>query len=350
MHKICCGVLASLLLPSAALAQAAPAAWVQFVDPTERAFALDVPQGWTAKGGIKRFSEIAVAAWLNVTSPDGTVQIFIGDPQVPTFTVPKQNQAEGTQVPAGSAEFRPAVALNYRPGFEFAKLYGPKNLAAVGCMDPALTGTQSMPDLARVQYELAKAHLQGIAIRGGFAPPQHEAGLATFTCQSGGKPMEAGVIVDTSQPAAGPGGIWGAALIAGYLTTQGQGASALASLNHMIASRQPNPQWDEAMRQKFQESLNRQNQQSDQFMAQMNRQSQDFTNMLLANGEAQQAARNASHNAFMAQMDQQSAARNAQFQNYQAQRSLNSWNFDAHIRNGNLYRDTDTGKIFEVDH
>ena len=347
MNKIRFGVLASVLLPSAALAQTAPAAWVQFVDPTERAFALDVPQGWTVKGGIKRFSELAAQPWLNATAPDGSIQIFVGDSQVPIFSVPKQNQAEGSQVPQGGGA-PPAVALNYRPGFEFAKLYGPKNLATVGCMGAALTGTQSMPDLANFQTELAKAHLQGIAIRGGFTPPQHDAGLATFTCQSGGKPMEAGVIVDTAQPV--PVGIWGASLVAGYLTTQGQGAAALASLNHMLATRQPNPQWDEAMRQKFQESVTRQNQQSDQFLAQMNRQSQDFTNMLLANGDAQQAARTASHNAFMAQMDQQSATRNAQFQNYQAQRSLNSWNFDAHIRNGNLYRNTDTGNIFEVDH
>jgi hypothetical protein len=348
LSKIWSGVLASVLLPSAALAQAAPANWVQFVDPTERAFALDVPQGWVVKGGIKRFSEISVQPWFNATSPDGTVQIFIGDPQIPVFSVPKPNQAEGTQVPPVSAEFEPGVALNYRPGFEFAKLYGPKNLAAIGCTGAALTGTQSMPDLARFQYQLAVAHLQGIAVRGGYTAPQHEAGLATFTCQSGGKTMAAGVVADTSQP--GAVGIWGVALVSGYLTSPDQAASALASLNRMLASRQPNPQWDEAMRQKLQESLTRQNQQSDQFMAQMNRQSQDFTNMLLANGDAQQAARTASHNAFMAQMDQQSATRNAQFQNYQAQRSLNSWNFDAHIRNGNLYRDTDTGTIFEVDH
>jgi hypothetical protein len=49
-------------------------------------------------------------------------------------------------------------------------------------------------------------------------------------------------------------------------------------------------------------------------------------------------------------MNQQSAQRNADFKAYEAQKDLNSWNFTAHIRNGELYRDTNTGTIFEVDH
>jgi hypothetical protein len=349
MKTIWFGVLMAALVPAAALAQSAPPAWTRFVDPTENAFAFDVPQGWAVKGGVRRVSPLIAQVWLSAVSPDGATQFFIGDPSVPGFVLPKPNQAEGTTVPSLSPRLPPGVALGYRPGAEFAKYYGPKGLAAAGCTGAALTGAQALPDLARAQYDRATEMARGVTIRGGFTPPQQEAGIATFTCQSAGRPLAAGVAADTGQPNATIG-TWTVSVIAGYLTAPGQEAWAQASLNRMLASRQFNPQWDEAMRQQLQNALTQQNQQADQAMALMQQQSQQFAAMMQAKGQSDQAALTASHNAFMNQMNQQSATRNAEFQNYQAQRSLNSWNFDAHIRNGNLYRDTDTGKIFEVDH
>jgi len=340
-------VLLALLMPAGVLAQSAPAPWTRFVDPTENAFAFDVPQGWTATGGVHRVSPLIAEISVAAISPDGMTQLFIGDPSVPGFVVPKPNQAEGTTVQSMSAQLPPGVALNYRPAAEFAKYYGPKSLAAAGCLGAVLTGTQAMPDVARAQYARSMEMMRGISVPG-FTPPPHEAGLATFTCQNRGRPLTAGVLADTTQPISI--GTWSAPVIAGYLTVPGQEGWALASLNHMLASRQFNPQWDEAMRQQLQNALAQQKQQGEQVMAMMQQQSQQFSAMMLANGEAQQAARTASHNAFMDHMNQQSAQRNADFKAYQAQRSLNSWNFDAHIRNGNLYRDTDTGNIFEVDH
>src|SRR5665213_2359081 len=118
----------------------------------------------------------------------------------------------------------------------------------------------------------------------------------------------------------------------------------------MLASRQWNPQWDQAMRDKLQEVLTQAAQKSDQMSALMMQQQQEATRQLLANGEAQQAARNANHAAFMNQMNRQSEQNNENFRNYQAQRSLNSWKFNAYIRNGELYRDTSNGQLFEVDH
>lgn len=155
------------------------------------------------------------------------------------------------------------------------------------------------------------------------------------------------MIAATSQPNTG---IWGVAVLAGYLTLPGQEAGALAMVKHMLASRQWNPQWDEAMRDQAREALNQQTQRAAQFMAQLQRQQQQWSAMLFAKSEVDQAALTASHNAFINQMNRQSDANNENFRNYQAQRSLNSWNFDAQIRNGKLYRNTDTGVIFEVDH
>lgn len=348
------GILPAALATVGASAQPAPApnpqdakiAWAQFVDPTESAFALQVPQGWVVKGGINRVSPITVTAWVTATSPDGAIQVFIGDPSIPTFRVPPANQPEGTQLQPASSQLPPTVALNYRAGASFAQLYAPNSLATAGCTGATPTGTQAEPAIAQQSYARAVQLVQGIRISGTYTPPQHDAGLATFTCTSGGRTYAAGVIADTARPAAI--NMW-TATVAGYLTTPDQADWALAILQHMLASRQWNPQWDQAMRDAAQDAINRQNQEDAQVEAQLVQQSWQFTNMLLAAGNADQQARNASHNAFMAQMQAQSVQRNAQFQQYEAQRSLNSWQFDAYIRNGALYRDTTTGRIFEVD-
>jgi len=147
----------------------------------------------------------------------------------------------------------------------------------------------------------------------------------------------------------GTDGSWFVPLVAGYRAAPGQETWALAILNHMLASRQWNPQWDEAMRGQLREALARQAKADAEVGAMLQQQSWEFHNMLMAQGDAAQAARTANHNAFMAQMNAQSAQRNAEFQRYEAQKDLNTWRFTAQIRNGALYRDVNTGEIFEVD-
>ena len=349
MKRFWLGVLAVLLLPAGALAQAAPVAWTQFIDPTEHAFAFDVPQGWTVKGGVNRFSALSVHPWITAVSPDGATQIFVGDPSVPPFKIPQPGQAEGTLLQPTGPAFPPPVALRYRPGAEFAAFYGPKSLAAAHCANAVATGTQPMPDLARAQHARAIAMTRGISVTGGYTPPEHDAGIATFTCQSGGNPLAAGVIADTVRPLAGPN-VWGVSVVAGYLTTPDRDAWARGLLEHILASQQWNPQWQQAMREQARKVFARQARQSARAIAAMQAQSQQFSAMLRAQGNANQAALTASHNAFMAQMNAQSAQRNAQFRGYEAQRSLNSWKFDAYIRNGRVYRDPRTGEHYEVDH
>lgn len=348
MRLILPAVLAAAFAAAPASAQAADANWVQFADPTENAFALEVPQGWTVKGGVKRFSSVVATLWVTAASPDGATQVFIGDPAITPFMIPKNGQAEGTALPSFNAAVPPPVALSYRAGAEFAKFYGPKSLAVSGCTDAVPTGTQPMADLARFQYERAQSQARRLNVRGGFTPPPHDAGLINFTCQIGGRFYAAGMVADTAQPL--QMGYWTVAVAAGYLAPKGQEAAAFAVLNHMLGTRQPNPQWDEAMRQATQDVLNHMAQQADRDMALLQRNADQFSAMLKAQGDANMARLTASHNAYMAEQNRESAQRNASFKDYQAARSLNSWNFTAHIRNGELYHNVNTGEIFEVDH
>jgi hypothetical protein len=340
--------MAAVVLSTSALAQSTTVTWVPFVDPTEKAFAIDMPQGWTVKGGMTRVTPVAAHPWVTASSPDGRMQLFVGDPEVPALSLPKGKQPEGTQVPSQNPAFPPTVVLNYRPGVEFAKFYGPKHLAEMGCIEAALTGTRPMPDLAQMQTARAADMARGIVVNGGYVPPPHEAGLATFSCRMGGATAAGGVMADTTPPPSF--GVWHVALVAGYVAAPGEEALALGMLRHVLASRQWNPQWDEAMRQATREGLQRQQAAGAQFSAQLSRQAEAFSAMMQARSDAQIAMQTANHNAYMSEMNHESAARNAQFRNYQAQKSLNSWNFDAHIRNGELYRDVRTGEIVEVDH
>jgi hypothetical protein len=342
---------AMAFLHGVAAADDAKLTWTQFVDPAEHAMAIDVPTGWTAKGGVMRINAFLATPWVQVTSPDGSIEVFISDPTLPSYRVTGQKVAEGTMVPGGAPGLPQLMALDYRPAAEFAKYYAPGALANAGCADAEVTGTQAMPDVAKLDYDRSVAATRGLKSNIPFPHPPHEAGLATFTCQSGGLTLSAGVIADTTEPGQSP--FW-SAQVSGYLTTQGQEDWALAILQHMGASIQPNPQWQQAMLDAGQDEINNiQNnikQVGDAAMAQLLANEQAGMAAIKAQGAAASQQLASEHAAFMNQMDEQSTARNANFAAYEAQKGLNNWNFIAHdVRNGALYRDASTGKIFEVD-
>ncbi len=335
--------VAAAFLPSCAVAQSNSVKWAQFVDPAENAFSIDAPQGWNVTGGTMRLAPYIAEARLTATSPDGGIQILIGDPSIPAFNAPMGNQPEGQAVQL-SPMLPPAVVLNYRPGAAFARFYGPSALANSGCAAAAPAGAQEMPELGVATYKRAVEVTRGVATQFPVSTPRHDAGLATFTCRNGGGSMVAGVIAVTTSPMPS----WGA-WVAVYIAPPGQEAWALAILNHMLASRQWNPEWDQAMRLAAGDALRQQAAENQQFMAMLQERSWAFTNAVVAMGQASQDARTRAHYALMDQMARQSAIHNENFRRYMYQRSLSAWRFNAHIRNGELYRDVNTGEIIEID-
>jgi hypothetical protein len=339
----CLGCLAGV---SPVAAETIALQWTQFFDPAEKAMALDVPTGWSVRGGVTRLAPYLAQPWVSAISPDGTIEIFIGDPSIPGFRLPAANQAEGAVVPALSPVLPPVVAFGYRPGGKFARVYGLNALgAAAGCADANVVDMQPLPDLAREQWNRAAEFVRGIAVNGAAQPPAQDAGLATFNCHQGSSKLAAGVIADTSQPVAG--GSWGVGLVAGYLTVPGQEAWARAILMHMLASRESNPSWVQAMREAGQEALRQQTAIDRDVLQTSERMSWAFTDMLVAKGEAEQGARTAAHNAQMAELNRESTIRNQNFQTHMAIKGLNAWNVEAHIRDHALYHDVATGQIFE---
>ena len=68
----------------------------QFQDPFEKAFVVDYPEGWTAKGGLFRLGYSDQRVMLDMRSPDGAMNVRLGDISIPTYAVPAQfHEQEG---------------------------------------------------------------------------------------------------------------------------------------------------------------------------------------------------------------------------------------------------------------
>src|SRR6202451_3693400 len=93
---IACGI--SMTRAGARTVTAAPAGnitWVKFTDPLEQAFTLEVPQGWTVKGGMFRLGYSDHREMVDMTSPDGKINIRLGDLSIPPYFLPHQLHHEG---------------------------------------------------------------------------------------------------------------------------------------------------------------------------------------------------------------------------------------------------------------
>src|ERR1039458_9137469 len=62
--------------------------WTVFHDPAEHAFSIEVPAGWTVEGGAQRMSAVEIRPWARAVSPDGAIELFVGDKDAPILTHP----------------------------------------------------------------------------------------------------------------------------------------------------------------------------------------------------------------------------------------------------------------------
>lgn len=75
-------------------AQGAPASsaagisWTKFTDPAEKAFAVEVPQGWSIRGGMFRMGFSDARAMVDMTSPHGRINVRLGDVSVASYVLP----------------------------------------------------------------------------------------------------------------------------------------------------------------------------------------------------------------------------------------------------------------------
>ena len=283
-----------------------------FTDPTENAFTMQVPQGWSVKGGIQRASPTAATPWVTATSPDGATTISIGDPSIPGFTLPSQYHAAGGTVQNAAGAISPVEP--YENGVQFAADYAQRAYGqACAPLQPA--GTQAEPDFVQsAQDQMAK-----IAAAVGVQPPpaNYDGGSARFTCQANGVADAVGVIDVTAVNQSSVGGYWSVPILIAYRTPAASQAQTDQIARAMRQSYQPHAQWQAQMVNTTRQQLAQIQQQGQQQMAQLRSQEAASGAMLNAQMQSADARLNAEHAQTMNWLNAQGQRINQNFANQQ---------------------------------
>jgi hypothetical protein len=198
--------------------------WTQFTDPNEHAFIIDVPAGWTVRGGLFRLGYSDERPMVDMRSADGQINLRLGDVAVPTYATPSPNHNREGEVYDLGLQARMIVA-SYRTGPEFAILYGPSRFNEI-CHNPQ-SGTPA-PELAVADYLPIAPNAS-----------QSSSGQIVYRCQGASGPLIA--FVYTKTVLTGP--IWQAPILASFIAPPDRVAEARALLAHSAQSFRLSPEW-----------------------------------------------------------------------------------------------------------
>jgi hypothetical protein len=215
----------------------------RFADPAEHAFSLDVPAGWQIDGGTHRLHAVDLRQFVHARSPDGAIWVFLGDPEIPPFTLPSAQMQGFGFVEGGWYSPSPGVNMlirRYLPGAAFAQEYVGWRLGG------ALVGlrfdeVRERADIVATQNRLAQQYQVG------DIASQSDAGEVTFTGTAGGMPVRGYALAGTSivtMPMMGEqSGVWNVTTLLGFVASEERAVEAGAILAHMIQSFEWNLDW-----------------------------------------------------------------------------------------------------------
>lgn len=213
--------------------------WVTYTDPSESAFGLEVPAEWRVQGGLVRRASVDVTTALSLESPDGEIRIFIGDAQVPAFTVPTPmltmtGFSEGSWYSPGYGVN--LMVMSYRTGVQYAQGYAEWRFGQNG-------GGVTLLD-ARQRPEAAQRINQ---IYQQYGTPMFQSSLAIgevrFRCGGGSRPLLGYVLAGTTLTQSQGMGLWQVEYLYGYTAPQRRIAEAQAVIEHMVGTVRLNPAW-----------------------------------------------------------------------------------------------------------
>lgn len=220
-----------------------PMRWTKFEDHFEHAFTLEVPQGWTVRGGLFRLGFSDERPMVDITSPDGKINLRLGDVSIPSYSVPIQYHLREGEVYDLGAQAQLIVA-RYRTGPEFGILYSHVRFYQT-CQNPTADSNDvsaAMPDYLPVDANSTKS----------------SAGQIAYRCDSAQGPKVAFVYAKTTLT----GNIWQTPTLLSFLAPVDQVAFARNTLIHCAQSFQLKPEWLD--HQKQMDSLGLQYQQARQ--------------------------------------------------------------------------------------
>jgi len=197
----------------------------QWVDPTEHAFTVNVPQGWRVTGGVHRTPPVGLLSYVRVESPDGKIHAWINDPsflqlrQEPTPLYARLGLREGRVVQGLGGQ--QMLLERFETGARFAQEYA----ASKVCGAPQFLSAFNLPSATRrLNTEVAPAAAQ----KGLRAIPS--AGEAIYRCGDRfGYTYAATILI-------GPSRSWIVYELAGYLSDKVEVDEARYVMNSMRLS------------------------------------------------------------------------------------------------------------------
>src|SRR5579871_5469463 len=214
------------------LSTCSAADWVAFQDPIEQAFTMEVPKGWTARGGLFRLGYSDVRIMIDLTSPDGRVNVRMGDIAIPAYALPDQfHPREGEVVDLG-AQAQMTVA-RYRSGAEYAALYARARFKSA-CSNPV----SRKPDEG-APFQNSTGDAPGAKRSSDEAASQCDSNRVTY------------VYATTSLSQ----GIWVVLTLASFIAPADQAAMVRSITVHCSNSIKLAPQWREKQNQMEQEAM-----------------------------------------------------------------------------------------------
>jgi hypothetical protein len=208
---------------------AADLSWQKYEDPLEQAFVLDVPKGWTVKGGMFRLGYSDHREMIDMASPDGKINIRMGDVAIPTYFLPNQYHHEGEVYDLG-AQAKGTVS-RYRTGQEFAEAYAKVRFVHV---------CQSLTQKAGSPPSNPPTLPNGATM-----------GEATYTCGGAQGERLAYSFAETQLA----GGLWQVIKLASYVAPEAEFAMARDITIHAANSFQLSPEWIQKQNEYDREAL-----------------------------------------------------------------------------------------------
>ncbi|MBS0295091.1 MAG: hypothetical protein JSR45_02185 [Proteobacteria bacterium] len=213
--------------------------WTTFTDPNEHSFSVEVPVGWQVQGGLRRLTTQDVRSEIVARSPDGSMEVFLGDQSVPNFVMPNQmtefaGMREGSPYQIGYGNV--AIIARYAPGDVFARTWGANRISRV-CGGPRQIAGAPLPQADQaIDFGYQQGGVQAST----------RSGEAKFDCSWQGAPG-AGYAFATTLAAQvqGGAGMWQASSMSGFASRADHAQQAADILAHMNATFQLDQNWSQ---------------------------------------------------------------------------------------------------------
>jgi len=220
--------------------------YVEWRDPFEKAFTVEVPAGWRVEGGLYRFASVDTRSALTLTSPARHIRITFGDKDLPTFTEPNpmlqwSGFREGSLYSPGYGVTM--LVKRYIAGPEFVRDYIPLKPAR-DCANLQFTESRPRPDADQAVNRLySRFATYGVTM-------EQRSGDASFTCTEDGKPMAGYHFAGTLRTRSSTqGGIWIAQHLFGFIAIPEKARQAQEVIRHIVGSITVNPEWARTQQQ-----------------------------------------------------------------------------------------------------